>query len=117
MYPKDERISNQPPEGITNFASDPYRRLSAPLSSYIREMEVLVRWASIHWDQLQGPLGFDRNKPPCATTISRTLAQCRVGDFQAALSTWLRNCLANSETEGILAPVVKHEWKNGEAGN
>jgi hypothetical protein len=33
----------------------------------------------------------------------RTLAQCQVGDFQAALSTWLRECLADSETEGVLA--------------
>ena len=69
----------------------------------IREMEVLVRWAGIHWDQLQEPLGFDRDKPPCATTISRTLAQCQVGDFQAAFSTWLRDCVVNSETEGVLA--------------
>jgi hypothetical protein len=69
----------------------------------IREMEVLVRWATVHWDQLKGPLGFDRDEPPCATTISRTLAQCQVGDFQAALANWLRDCLANSETEGVLA--------------
>ena len=52
----------------------------------IREMEVLVRWASIHWDQLQGPLGFNRDQPPCATTISRTLAKCPVTEFQAALA-------------------------------
>jgi len=69
----------------------------------IREMEVLVRWASVHWDQLQGPLGFDRDEPPCATTISRTLAQCRVSDFQAALDVWLRNCLAEIPSEGVLA--------------
>ncbi len=67
----------------------------------IREMEVLVRWATTHWDQLQEPLGFDRDQPPCATTISRTLAQCSVVDLQAALSTWLRDCLADSE--GVLA--------------
>jgi hypothetical protein len=69
----------------------------------IREMEVLVRWASVHWDQLQGPLGFDRDEPPCATTISRTLAQCQVADFQAALAIWLRDCVANSDSEGVLA--------------
>ena len=56
----------------------------------IREMEVLVRWAAIHWDQLREPLGFDRETPPCATTISRTLAPCSVGEFQAALTTWLK---------------------------
>lgn len=69
----------------------------------IREMEVLVRWASVHWDQLKGPLGFDRDEPPCATTISRTLAQCRVAEFQAALTTWLQNCLAEQPTEGVVA--------------
>ena len=40
----------------------------------IREMEVLVRWATVHWDQLKEPLGFHRDAPPCAATISRTLA-------------------------------------------
>ena len=82
----------------------------------IREMEVLVRWATAHWDQLREPLGFDREKPPSATTISRTLAQCQVGDFQAALAVWLRDCLVDSGTEGVLASIVKHEWQNGEAG-
>jgi len=62
----------------------------------IREMEVLVRWATVHWDQLRGPLGFDRDEPPCATTISRTLAKCQVGEFQATLATWLQNCLAET---------------------
>ena len=67
----------------------------------IREMEVLVRWATVHWDQLQEPLGFDRETPPCATTISRTLAQCSVGEFQAALTKWLRTEIAG--TGGIAA--------------
>lgn len=69
----------------------------------IREMEVLVRWAASHWDQLRKPLGFDRDKPPCATTISRTLAKCRVADFQEALAGWLQGCLAQTPTEGVIA--------------
>lgn len=69
----------------------------------IREMEVLVRWATTHWDRLQGPLGFDRDDPPCATTISRTLAQCRVAEFQAALSVWLQAAVADKATEGAVA--------------
>lgn len=69
----------------------------------IREMEVLVRWAKIHWDQLREPLGFDRDQPPCATTISRTLANCRVAEFQAALATWLQACMADLPTEGVVA--------------
>lgn len=69
----------------------------------IREMEVLVRWATAHWDQLGESLGFDRDKPPCATTISRTLAKCRVADFQEALTGWLQACLAESQTAGVVA--------------
>ncbi len=69
----------------------------------IREMEVLVRWATTHWDRLQGPLGFDRDDPPCATTISRTLAKCRVAEFQAALSVWLQAAVADKATEGVVA--------------
>jgi hypothetical protein len=69
----------------------------------IREMEVLVRWATIHWDRLREPLGFARDEPPCATTISRTLAKCRVAEFQAALAVWLQACLADKTTEGVVA--------------
>jgi hypothetical protein len=43
------------------------------LLARIREMEVLQRWAEAHRDQLQEPLGFERDKPPHATTISRIL--------------------------------------------
>ena len=69
----------------------------------IREMEVLVRWATIHWDRLREPLGFERNEPPCATTISRTLAKCRVAEFQATLTVWMRACLADKQTDGVVA--------------
>ena len=68
----------------------------------IREMEVLVRWATVHWDLLREPLGFDRDQPPCATTISRTLAKCTVDDFQAALNLWLRDHVAEN-SEGVVA--------------
>ena len=68
----------------------------------IREMEVLVRWATANWDTLRTPLGFDRETPPCATTISRTLARCNVEDFQAALNDWLRNHVADN-SEGVVA--------------
>lgn len=69
----------------------------------IREMEVLVRWAAIHGDRLRAPLGFGRDEPPCATTISRTLAKRRGAEFQAALSVWLQACLAEKTTEGVVA--------------
>jgi len=47
----------------------------------IREMEVLVRWATVPRDSPRIPLGFDRAEPPCATTISRTPTKCNVEDF------------------------------------
>jgi hypothetical protein len=69
----------------------------------IREMEVLVRWATAHWDRLREPLGFDRDEPPCATTFSRTLAKCRVADFQAVFTAWLQARLAEVKTRGAVA--------------
>jgi hypothetical protein len=69
----------------------------------IREMEVLVRWATVHWGQLGDALGFDRDQPPCATTISRTLAKCRVADFQAAWAAWLQACVTEASTNGVVA--------------
>jgi hypothetical protein len=79
----------------------------------IREMEVLVRWATVHWGELAEALGFDREQPPCATTISRTLAKCKVADFQAALNDWLRSQVASSE--GVLA-VDGKTCKQGDDG-
>ncbi len=69
----------------------------------IREMEKLVRWARVNWDRLREPLGFERDEPPCATTFSRTLAKCRVADFQAALTTWLQARVTEATTAGVLA--------------
>ena len=86
------------------------------LLARIRELEVLVRWATVHWDQLKGPLGFHRDAPPCATTISRTLAQCRVADFQTALATWLTACLSAKNTDGVAAVDGKTAKQGREAG-
>ena len=72
----------------------------------IGEMEVLVRWATVHWDTLREPLGFDREQPPCATTISRTLAKCSVEEFQTALNHWLRHHVAEN-SKGVLAVYDK----------
>lgn len=58
----------------------------------IREMEVLARWAAVHWGELREPLGFDRDEPPVATTFSRTLALCTVADIQQAFLAWLKSC-------------------------
>ena len=66
-------------------------------------MEVLARWATAHWDQLREVLGFDRDQPPCATTLSRTLAKCRVAEFQAAFADWLRTFVTDVSTSGVAA--------------
>jgi hypothetical protein len=63
------------------------------LLARIREMAVLQRWAQAHWDQLQEPLGFDREQPPHATTFSRVLAQCSVAEFAEAFAEWTRQML------------------------
>lgn len=69
----------------------------------IREMEVLVRWARVHWQELREPLGFTRDKPPVATTFSRTLALCTVADVQAVFLAWLQSCGEGLPTEGVVA--------------
>lgn len=56
----------------------------------IREMEVLVRWAKLNWDERREPLGFLRDEPPHATTISRTLARCDLSQFSKAFLTWAK---------------------------
>lgn len=65
------------------------------LLARIREMAVLQRWAEIHWDELQEPLGFERDKPPHATTISRALAGCELSKFAAAFLAWVKTVVPN----------------------
>lgn len=56
----------------------------------IREMAVPQRWAEVHWDELQEPLGFTRDERPHATTISRALAGCPLADFSQAFLRWVK---------------------------
>lgn len=67
------------------------------------EIAVIRRWAKKHWKELQTPLGFTR-KTPAATTISRTLAQYSVTEFQAALAE-LFNAVLAEEHSPIVAAV------------
>ena len=69
------------------------------LLARITEMAVLVRWATAHWDQLQEPLGFTRNTPPCDTTISRSLAKLSLAEFREAFVSWLKVALAEAEAK------------------
>jgi hypothetical protein len=69
----------------------------------IHEFAALRRWAAAHWRLLRRPLGFTRGRPPHATTLSRTLAQFSLEEFQAAFSQWLQAIVAE---EGPLAAEV-----------
>lgn len=91
------------PRGVRHPFSGIVALMLLGMLARIREMEVLVRWAAVNWDQLKEPLGFDRDEPPCATTLSRTLAKCTVAQFQAAFALWLQNCLAEAPTAGVVA--------------
>jgi hypothetical protein len=57
-------------------------------------MSHIVEWAQYHWKELKAPLGFDTEKPPSDTTISRALAKLSLKDFQQALTTFFRFLLA-----------------------
>ncbi len=67
------------------------------------EIAVIRRWVKKHWKELQIPLGFKRKKP-AATTISRTLAQYSVEEFQAALAELFNVILA--EQDGPIVAAV-----------
>ena len=49
----------------------------------------LQRWAADHWGVLRGALGFTRQKPPHATTISRALTRFSLAQFRDAFARWL----------------------------
>jgi hypothetical protein len=84
--PRDPRGVRHPLRGILTLAF-------LGLLARIREMEVLCRWAQTHWAELREPLGFDRDEPPVATTISRVLARCSLDEFSRAFARWLRQIL------------------------
>jgi hypothetical protein len=52
---------------------------------------------------LQEVLGFERDEAPVATTISRTLAQCRVTDIQQVFLDWLKSCGETLSPEATVA--------------
>ncbi len=78
------------PRGVRHAMASLLTLVFLGLLARVREMAVLQRWAKEHWDQLREPLGFDRDDPPHATTISRAVAQCELGKFTAAFLTWIK---------------------------
>ena len=63
-------------------------------------MAHIALFARMHWPVLKEPLGFLRNHPPHATTISRTLAGVPYEQLQGALSGWVARVVADQEVDG-----------------
>ena len=57
----------------------------------------IALFARMHWPALKEPLGFLRNHPPHATTISRTLAGVPYEQLQGALTGWVARVVADQE--------------------
>ena len=60
-------------------------------------MAHIALFARMHWPALKEPLGFLRNHPPHATTISRTLAGVPYEQLQGALTGWVARVVADQE--------------------
>ena len=76
------------------------------------ELASLQRWAQDYWDRLRGPLGFTREKPPHATTLSRVLARFSLAQLQEAFAGWLRGMVA--EGDGQVVAVDGKTNKQGQ---
>jgi hypothetical protein len=74
------------------------------LVAQIPEMARIQRWIKKHWKNLREPLGFKKDKPPVATTLSRALAKTTVADFQNVITEFLKNLLA--EEHDFIAAAV-----------
>ena len=60
-------------------------------------MAHIALFARMNWPALKEPLGFLRDHPPHATTISRTLAGVSNEQLQGALIGWVANVAAERE--------------------
>ena len=60
-------------------------------------MAHIALFARMHWPTLKEPLGFLRDHPPHATTISRTLAGVPYEQLQGALTGWVAQAVAEQE--------------------
>ena len=52
-------------------------------------MAHIALYGQLHWQTLREPLGFDRERAPHQTTISRALAGVSLGQLQEALMGWV----------------------------
>ena len=62
-------------------------------------MAHIALFAKMHWPVLREPLGFLRDDPPHATTISRTLAGVPCEQLQEALTGWVARVAADQELD------------------
>ena len=62
-------------------------------------MAHIALFARMNWPALKEPLGFLRDHPPHATTISRTLAGVSHEQLQGALTGWVARVVADREAE------------------
>ena len=77
-------------------------------------MAHIALFARMNWPALREPLGFLREHPPHATTISRTLAGVSYEQLQGALTGWVARVVADEE----LKVSVDGKWaKQSEDGN
>ena len=60
-------------------------------------MAHIALFARLHWPALKEPLGFVRDHPPHATTISRTLSGVSHEQLQGALTGWVARVVADQE--------------------
>ena len=60
-------------------------------------MAHIALFARMNWPALREPLGFLREHPPHATTISRTLAGVSYEQLQGALTGWVARVVADQE--------------------
>ncbi len=62
-------------------------------------MAHIALFARMNWPALKEPLGFLRDHPPHAATISRTLAGVSHEQLQGALTGWVARVVADREAE------------------
>ena len=62
-------------------------------------MSHIALFARMHWPVLKEPLGFLRDHPPHATTISRTLAGVPYEQLQGAMTGWVSCVVAGQELD------------------
>ena len=60
-------------------------------------MAHIALFVRMNWPALKEPLGFPRDHPPHATTISRTLAGVSYEQLHGALTGWVANVVAEQE--------------------